>query len=150
MPRPVLALVYLLAGRSGHRRIRPRIRKFPPPERPRNFMHPRSALTRAIPTSNQAAGAAHFSYHEAMSIGITGPGRNAPRQNAAVGLIIAAVASGICLILLGLASDLLVDWLWFSSIGYLQVFLCSLGAKASLFFAVLTATGVILWLNGLL
>jgi uncharacterized protein len=85
-----------------------------------------------------------------MTIGITGPGRNAPRQSAAVGLIIAAVASGICLILLGLASDLLVDWLWFSSIGYLQVFLRSLGAKASLFFAVLTGTGVIVWLNGLL
>src|SRR5258705_6446390 len=150
MPRPVLALVYLLAGRSGHRRMRSRIRRFPPPARPRNFMHPRSVLTRAIPTSNQAAGAAHFRYHEAMTIGITGPGRNAPRQSAAVGLIIAAVASGICLILLGLASDLLVDWLWFSSIGYLQVFLRSLGAKASLFFAVLTGTGVILWLNGLL
>ncbi len=85
-----------------------------------------------------------------MTIGITGPGRNAPRQSAAVGLIIAAVASGICLILLGLASDLLVDWLWFSSIGHLQVFLRSLGAKASLFFAVLTGTGVIVWLNGLL
>jgi uncharacterized membrane protein (UPF0182 family) len=85
-----------------------------------------------------------------MTIGITGPGRNAPRQSAAVGLIIAAVASAICLILLGFASDLLVDWLWFSSIGYLQVFLRSLGAKASLFFSVLTATGVILWLNGLL
>ena len=67
-----------------------------------------------------------------------------------VGLIIAAFVGGICLILLGLASDFLVDWLWFSSIGYLPVFLTSIGAKAEVFFVVLTATAVILWLNGLL
>ena len=52
-----------------------------------------------------------------MTIGITGPGRKAPGQNAVVKLIIAAFVGGICLILLGLASDFLVDWLWFSSIG---------------------------------
>src|SRR3984957_2169692 len=84
-----------------------------------------------------------------MTIGIAGPGM-APRQNAVVWLIIVAFVGGICLILLGLTSDFLVDWLWFSSIGYLQVFLTSIGAKAVLFFVVLTATGVILWLNGLL
>jgi len=70
-----------------------------------------------------------------MTIGITGPGRKAPRQNAVVGLIIAAFVVGICLILLRLATDLLVDWLWFSSIGYLPVFLTSIGAKAMVFFA---------------
>ena len=57
-----------------------------------------------------------------MTIGITGPERKVPRQGAVVGFIIAAVVVGICLILLWLASDLLVDWLWFYSIGYLQVF----------------------------
>ncbi len=65
-----------------------------------------------------------------------------------VGFIIAAVVVGIFLILLGLASDLLVDWLWFSSIGYLQVFWTTIGAKAAVFFAVWTATAVTLWLNG--
>ena len=85
-----------------------------------------------------------------MTIGIAGPGRKAPRQNAVVRIIIAAFVGGICLILLGLASDFLVDWLWFSSIGYLPVFLTSIGAKALVFFAVWTATAVILWLNGLL
>src|SRR5258707_14546711 len=83
-----------------------------------------------------------------MTIGITGPGRRTPRQNAVVGLIIAALLGGICLILLGLVSDLLVDWLWFSSIGYLQVFWTTIGAKAAVFFAIWTATAVILWLNG--
>ncbi|MGC2320126.1 MAG: UPF0182 family protein, partial [Bradyrhizobium sp.] len=67
-----------------------------------------------------------------------------------VRIIIAAFVGGICLILLGLASDFLVDWLWFSSIGYLPVFLTSIGAKALVFFAVWTATAVMLWLNGLL
>src|SRR5882672_12119407 len=85
-----------------------------------------------------------------MTIGITGPERRTPRRVAVVRFIIAATIVGICLILLGYAGDFLVDWLWFSSIGYLQVFLTSIGAKAVLFFAVLTATGAILWLNGLL
>ena len=83
-----------------------------------------------------------------MTIGIAGPGRKAPRQNAVVRLIIAAVAVGVCLILLGLATDLLVDWLWFSSIGYLQVFWTTTGAEVVVLFTVWTATAVVLWLNG--
>jgi hypothetical protein len=83
-----------------------------------------------------------------MTIGITGPGRKAPRQNAVVGVIIAAVVIGICLFLLALTSDFLVDWLWFSSIGYLQVFLTAISAKAVVFFAVWTPTAIVLWLNG--
>ncbi|MGO4671643.1 UPF0182 family protein [Bosea sp. 2YAB26] len=83
-----------------------------------------------------------------MTIGIAGPGRKAPRQNAVVRLVIAAVVVGLCLVLLGLASDWLVDWLWFSSIGYLQVFWTTIEAEAVVFFAVWTATAVVLWLNG--
>src|SRR3984957_6534067 len=85
-----------------------------------------------------------------MTIGIAGPAQNAPRRSALLGLIVVAIVAGIGLIVLGLASDFLVDWLWFSTIGYLPVFLTSIGAKASVFFTVLTATAVILWLNGLL
>src|SRR5260370_6010783 len=83
-----------------------------------------------------------------MTIGITGPGRKAPRRSAMVGLIILAVLAGVCLILLGLASAFLVDWVWFSSLGYLPVFLTTIGAKAVVFFAAWTATAIILWLNG--
>ncbi|MBR0708574.1 UPF0182 family membrane protein [Bradyrhizobium liaoningense] len=83
-----------------------------------------------------------------MTIGITGPERKVPRQSAVVGLIVAAAVIGICLIPLWLASDFLVDWLWFSSIGYLQVFWTTIGAKAVVFLAVWTGTAVILWLNG--
>ncbi len=83
-----------------------------------------------------------------MTIGITGPERKVPRQSAVVGFIIAAVFIGICLILLWLTSDFLVDWLWFSAIGYPQVFWTTIGAKAVVLFAVWTATAVVLWLNG--
>lgn len=83
-----------------------------------------------------------------MTIGITGPERKVPRQSAVVGFSIVVVAIGICLTLVWLASDLLVDWLWFSSIGYLQVFWTTLGAKAVVLSAVWTGTAVILWLNG--
>ena len=103
---------------------------------------------RAILTTNQAANAPHFRYHQTMTIGIAGPGRRTPGQNALVRLIAVALVGGISLIVLGLASDFLVDWLWFSSIGYLPVFLISIGTKALLFFSVLTATAVTLWLNG--
>jgi uncharacterized protein len=93
-------------------------------------------------------GVPHFRYDQTMTIGITGPERKVPRQSAVAGLIIAAIVAGICLILLWLASDFLVDWLWFSSIGYLQVFWTAIGAKAVVFLAVWTGTAVILWLNG--
>jgi uncharacterized membrane protein (UPF0182 family) len=65
-----------------------------------------------------------------------------------VGLIIAAVPVAICLILLGLMGDFLVDWLWFSAVGYLKVFWTTMVAEAAVFFAVLLATATILWLNG--
>ena len=83
-----------------------------------------------------------------MTIGITGPERKVPRRSAVVGSIIAAVFVGICLILLWLTSDFLVDWLWFSAIGYPQVFWTTIGAKAVVLFAVWTGTAVVLWLNG--
>jgi hypothetical protein len=65
-----------------------------------------------------------------------------------VGLILLALVVGICLALLEFASNFLVDWLWFSSIGYLQVFLTTIAAKAAVFVAVTAASIAILWLNG--
>jgi uncharacterized protein len=53
-----------------------------------------------------------------------------PWRGAVVVLIIAATALSICLILLGLTGDFLVDWLWFSSIGYLDVFWTTIVAEA--------------------
>ena len=83
-----------------------------------------------------------------MTIEITGPERRAPWQGAARALIVTAIIFLICLILLGLISGFLVDWLWFSAIGYFGVFSTTIIAKAEVFFAVFLATAVILWVNG--
>jgi uncharacterized protein len=82
-----------------------------------------------------------------MTIGIAGPGPKAPRRSAAVGFIIVAIVVVIGLILLALASDFLVDWMWFSSIGYRQVFWTTIGAKAAVFLVVFAATAAVLWAN---
>jgi uncharacterized membrane protein (UPF0182 family) len=82
-----------------------------------------------------------------MTIGITGPERKAPRRNAAVRLIVTAIIAAVCLILLGLIGDFLVDWMWFSAIGYSQVFWTTIAAKAAVFFVVFAATAVIAWTN---
>jgi uncharacterized protein len=83
-----------------------------------------------------------------MTIGITGPVPKAPRRSALAGLIMAAIVGGTCLILVGRASDILVDWLWFSSIDYLPVFFTTIGAKAATFSIIFVATAVILGTNG--
>ncbi|MGY8711077.1 UPF0182 family protein [Bradyrhizobium sp. 18BD] len=82
-----------------------------------------------------------------MTIGITGPERKAPGRSAVVGVIIAAIIAAIGLILLALVGDVLVDWMWFSAIGYPQVFWTTIGAKAGVFFAVFTTTAVVVWTN---
>ena len=63
-------------------------------------------------------------------------------------LIIAAIVLSICLIVLGLTGDFVVDWLWFSTIGYLGVFWTTIAAEAEVFSAVFVATATILWVNG--
>lgn len=52
------------------------------------------------------------------------------------GITVAVIVIVACFIVLGLTSDFLVDWAWFSAIGYLDVFGTILGGKAVLFFAV--------------
>src|SRR5215467_12567608 len=84
----------------------------------------------------------------AMTVGITGPRRRAPWRGAVMVLIIAGIVLPICLILLGLTGDFLVDWLWFSTIGYLGVFWTTIAAEAEVFSAVFVATAIILWVNG--
>src|SRR5260370_4521995 len=85
---------------------------------------------------------------QAMTIGIRGPRRQAPWRGVVVGLAIAAAVVAICLILLGVTGDFLVDWLWFFAIGYLGVFWTTVVAEAEVFLAVFLATFTILWVNG--
>ena len=53
-------------------------------------------------------------------------------------------------IALWFAADFLVDWLWFSAVSYLDVFLTIFGTKVALFIAVFAASALFLWLNGAL
>jgi uncharacterized protein len=53
-------------------------------------------------------------------------------------IVVAIVVAG--LITLGRISGFLVDWLWFSSIGYVAVFWTVLIAQAALFLAVFAAS----------
>jgi uncharacterized protein len=99
-------------------------------------------------SANGAVSGSGLCYHSAMTIGITRRSRRAPWRGAVVVLIIAAIVLSICLILLGLTGDFLVDWLWFSTIGYLDVFWTTIVAEGEAFFAVLVATAIILWVNG--
>src|SRR6266852_9537248 len=66
------------------------------------------------------------------------------------GITVAVIVIVACLIALGLVSDFLVDWLWFSAVGYFDVFWTILGAKAVLFVAVFAVSTVALWVNGAL
>jgi uncharacterized membrane protein (UPF0182 family) len=83
-----------------------------------------------------------------MTIRITEPRRRAPWRGAIRALIVVAIILSICLILLGLIGDFLVDWLWFSAIGYFGVFWTTIVAEAEVFFAVFLTTAIILWVNG--
>jgi uncharacterized protein len=47
-----------------------------------------------------------------------------------------------------LTTDFLVDWAWFSAIGYLTVFWTVVGSKLVLFLAVFMVSATLLWLNG--
>ena len=84
-----------------------------------------------------------------MPIEITGSRRRAPWQGALRVLIVAAIVFFTCLILLGLITSFLVDWLWFSAIGYFGVFWTTIIAETEVFFAVFLATAIILLVNGL-
>jgi uncharacterized membrane protein (UPF0182 family) len=54
----------------------------------------------------------------------------------------------VCLIALGITADVLVDWLWFSSVSYPGVFWTILEAKVALFLGVFAASAILPWLNG--
>src|SRR5271156_3348628 len=66
----------------------------------------------------------------------------------AIGLAIVVIVA--CLAALGLSSNLLVDWLWFSSVGYAGVFWTIFDAEVLIFFAVLAASAGLIWANGAL
>jgi uncharacterized membrane protein (UPF0182 family) len=83
-----------------------------------------------------------------MTIRIGRSRRPTPWHSALRVLIIAVIVILICLILLGLISGFIVDWLWFSAVGYWSVFWTTIVAEAVVFFSVFVVTAIILWING--
>ncbi|HYM32754.1 MAG TPA: UPF0182 family protein [Candidatus Cybelea sp.] len=67
------------------------------------------------------------------------------RRGVAILLAVIVLAG---LIALGRISAFLVDWLWFSSIGYAGIFWTIFASKAVLFFVVLTCSAGAIWLSG--
>ena len=60
----------------------------------------------------------------------------------------AIVAIAVVVVVVGLLSNLLVDWLWFSSVGYFAVFRTIVLAKTVVFFFVFVASGLCFWVSG--
>jgi uncharacterized membrane protein (UPF0182 family) len=67
-----------------------------------------------------------------------------------VAVIIAAIVLVVGLILLGLAGDFLVDWVWFSAVGYPGVFWTVVAAKSIVFSAAFVGSAAFLAVNGAL
>src|ERR1039458_3247262 len=65
-----------------------------------------------------------------------------------IGVTIAVVVGA--LIVLGRASGFVVDWAWFSTIGFAGVFWTVVVTKVGLFIAVFTISALLLWVNGTL
>jgi uncharacterized membrane protein (UPF0182 family) len=65
-----------------------------------------------------------------------------------VAAIIAAIVLVVGLTLLGLVGDFLVDWAWFSAVGYPGVFWTVVTAKAIVFLAAFAGSAAFLGLNG--
>jgi uncharacterized protein len=61
-----------------------------------------------------------------------------------------AIAVIVALFALGRISSVVVDWAWFSSIGYVGVFWTALATKAALFVVVFAVSTLILWANATL
>lgn len=65
-----------------------------------------------------------------------------------IGVAIAVIVTS--LVVLGSATGFVVDWAWFSTIGYVDVFWTVLATKAVLFIAVFAVSTLLLWVNGAL
>jgi uncharacterized protein len=66
------------------------------------------------------------------------------------GITVAVIVIVACFVVLGLTSGFLVDWAWFSAIGYLEAFWTILGGKAILFFVIFAGSAILLWVNAFL
>jgi uncharacterized protein len=61
--------------------------------------------------------------------------------------IVAAAIIAIALVVIGWLSSLLVDWLWFASVGYFAVFRTIVEAKTAVFLCIFVASGACFWVS---
>jgi uncharacterized membrane protein (UPF0182 family) len=66
------------------------------------------------------------------------------------GIVLALVVVVISLIALAVTTDFLVDWAWFSAVGYVSVYWTTLGAKLLLFLLAFVGSTALLSVNGFL
>ncbi len=66
------------------------------------------------------------------------------------GIVLAIAVVVIVLIALGLTTDFLVDWVWFSAVGYVSVYWTILAWKILLFVGAFVSSTTLLWVNGFL
>ena len=64
-----------------------------------------------------------------------------------IGVLVAII---VFLFALARISSIVVDWAWFSSIGYVGVFWTALATKAALFVVVFAVSTLLLWANATL
>ncbi len=64
------------------------------------------------------------------------------------GISVAIAVIVVSLIALGRASSILVDWAWFSSVGYVGVFWTVFTTKAVLFMVVFAISALLIWVSG--
>jgi uncharacterized protein len=62
-------------------------------------------------------------------------------------IVVTGIALVTCLVVLTIATGILIDWAWFSDLGYSDVFRTTVATKASVFLVVFTATAAVLWAN---
>src|SRR5262245_56676364 len=83
-----------------------------------------------------------------MTMQIPGPRRRGQWQTALRALLVAVIIFWICFVLLSPTAGFLVDWLWFSAIGYFSIFRTIIVAEAEVFIVVFITTVIILLVNG--
>ena len=65
-------------------------------------------------------------------------------------LLLSLVGITVALVVLTLADSLLVDLLWFSTLGYRQVFIITLGAQVAIFAIVWAVAFLAIWISGMI
>jgi len=65
-------------------------------------------------------------------------------------LLLSLVGIIVALVVLSLADSLLVDLLWFSTLGYRQVFIITLGAQVAIFAIVWAVAFLAIWISGMI